>query len=93
MDWKSLRVLVTELWTLLHRWQKVASYLNASVAEAAGLQGCVDHEEVWRGALVIREKKVGTFVCLGKTHSLPLSRTKCCASVPCEWPDRISIPK
>lgn len=43
----------------LHRWQKVASYLNASVAEMSGLDGCVDHEEVWRGALVIREKKVG----------------------------------
>lgn len=53
---------------LLHRWHKVASYLDASVTDSAGLQGCVDHEEVWRGALVIREKKVGAFECWGQTH-------------------------
>lgn len=41
----------------------MASYLNASVAEASGLDGCLDHEEVWRGALVVRERKVGASAC------------------------------
>ncbi|XP_072317103.1 mdm2-binding protein isoform X2 [Eucyclogobius newberryi] len=38
-------------------WQKVASYLSADLVEPAALDSCVDHREMWRGGLVIREKK------------------------------------
>lgn len=38
-------------------WQQVASYLSASLVEPAKLDSCVDHREMWRGSLVIREKK------------------------------------
>lgn len=38
----------------------MASYLSASLMEPADLDSCIDHGELWRGALVIREKKVGT---------------------------------
>lgn len=40
------------------RWQKVASYLSAGLVEPAELDACIDHRELWRGALLIREKKV-----------------------------------
>lgn len=71
----SLYVVVTELQTFLHRWKKVASYLKASTTESANLDDCVNLDEVWRGALVIREKKVG--------HLLPNAHfhRKCCTSV------------
>lgn len=39
-------------------WQKVASYLSAGLVAPADLDSCVDHREVWRGGLIIREKKV-----------------------------------
>lgn len=42
------------------RWQKAASYLSAGLVEPADLDGCIDCREVWRGGLVIREKKVRT---------------------------------
>ena len=42
----------------LPRWQKAASYLSASLVEPANLDSCIDHRELWRGGLVIREKKV-----------------------------------
>lgn len=42
------------------RWQKMASYLCATMMEPAELKNCIDHRELWRGSLVIREKKVGT---------------------------------
>lgn len=51
----------------------MATYLNASMTNVASLDDCIDPKEVWRGALVIREKKVRTCVCRGK---------KCCASAP-----------
>ncbi|KAK2844329.1 hypothetical protein Q5P01_010988 [Channa striata] len=38
-------------------WQKAASYLSAGLVEPAGLDGCIDSKEVWRGSLLIREKK------------------------------------
>ncbi|KAJ3598089.1 hypothetical protein NHX12_001603 [Muraenolepis orangiensis] len=38
-------------------WQKVASSLSAAVVAPAELDGCIDHREQWRGALLIREKK------------------------------------
>ncbi|KAM4633825.1 mdm2-binding protein [Polymixia lowei] len=38
-------------------WQKVASYLSAGVVEPADLDSCIDHREMWRGGLLIREKK------------------------------------
>ncbi|XP_059196149.1 mdm2-binding protein [Centropristis striata] len=38
-------------------WQKAASYLSGSLVEPADLHSCIDHREVWRGGLVIREKK------------------------------------
>lgn len=36
----------------------MASYLNAAVVMTSDLVDCVDHNELWRGSLVIREKKV-----------------------------------
>ncbi|XP_063734700.1 mdm2-binding protein isoform X2 [Eleginops maclovinus] len=38
-------------------WQKAASYLSAALVEPADLHSCLDHRELWRGGLVIREKK------------------------------------
>ncbi|KAM9353128.1 mdm2-binding protein [Symphorus nematophorus] len=38
-------------------WQKAASYLRASLVEPTVLDSCIDHRELWRGGLVIREKK------------------------------------
>ncbi|XP_041798736.1 mdm2-binding protein isoform X2 [Chelmon rostratus] len=38
-------------------WQKAASYLSASLVEPADKDSCIDHREVWRGGLAIREKK------------------------------------
>ncbi|XP_056300611.1 mdm2-binding protein [Pseudoliparis swirei] len=38
-------------------WQKAASYLSAGLVEPADLHSCMDHRELWRGSLVIREKK------------------------------------
>uniref|UniRef100_UPI0037E8F905 mdm2-binding protein n=1 Tax=Semicossyphus pulcher TaxID=241346 RepID=UPI0037E8F905 len=38
-------------------WQKAASYLSASLVAPADLESCISHRELWRGGLVIREKK------------------------------------
>ncbi|XP_070768501.1 mdm2-binding protein [Enoplosus armatus] len=38
-------------------WQKAASYLSAGLVEPADLDSCMDHRELWRGGLVVREKK------------------------------------
>ncbi|KAF1387670.1 hypothetical protein PFLUV_G00082350 [Perca fluviatilis] len=38
-------------------WQKAASYLSAGLVEPADLHNCMDHRELWRGGLVIRERK------------------------------------
>ncbi|XP_042346200.1 mdm2-binding protein [Plectropomus leopardus] len=38
-------------------WQKAASLLSASLVEPANIPSCMGHRELWRGGLVIREKK------------------------------------
>ncbi|XP_055019530.1 mdm2-binding protein isoform X2 [Boleophthalmus pectinirostris] len=38
-------------------WKRVASYLSAGLVEPSALDSCIDHKEVWRGGLLIREKK------------------------------------
>ncbi|CAB1456555.1 unnamed protein product [Pleuronectes platessa] len=38
-------------------WQKAASYLSAGLVEPNDLDVCIDHKELWRGGLMIREKK------------------------------------
>nr|XP_057941633.1 mdm2-binding protein isoform X2 [Doryrhamphus excisus] len=38
-------------------WRKMASYLSAGVVESAELRSCIDPSEMWRGGLVVREKK------------------------------------
>ncbi|KAF7665177.1 hypothetical protein LDENG_00151960 [Lucifuga dentata] len=46
-------------------WQKAACYLSADLVEPADLDSCIDHRELWRGGLVIREKKDGANRSLG----------------------------
>uniref|UniRef100_A0A672YAX2 MDM2 binding protein n=1 Tax=Sphaeramia orbicularis TaxID=375764 RepID=A0A672YAX2_9TELE len=54
--WHAARIsVVTEHTT---GWQKAASYLSAGLVAPAELDSCIDHREMWRGGLVIREKKV-----------------------------------
>ncbi|XP_031709319.1 mdm2-binding protein [Anarrhichthys ocellatus] len=73
-------------------WQKAASYLSASLVEPGDLHTCMDPRELWRGGLVIREKKyvitllffsssspLCLFVCF--LISLFLSSTLLCLSV------------
>ncbi|XP_056142591.1 mdm2-binding protein [Lampris incognitus] len=38
-------------------WQKTASYLSANLVDSADLDSCIDTRELWRGGLLIREKK------------------------------------
>lgn len=38
----------------------MASYLGATLLDLVDWESCIDYRELWRGALVIREKKVGT---------------------------------
>ncbi|XP_054638448.1 mdm2-binding protein isoform X2 [Dunckerocampus dactyliophorus] len=38
-------------------WRKTASYLSAGLVESAELKSCIDPSEMWRGGLVVREKK------------------------------------
>ncbi|XP_041842741.1 mdm2-binding protein [Melanotaenia boesemani] len=53
-------------------WQKAASSLCAGLVEPAGLLGCIDHKEIWRGGLVIREKKYVSELCFdGLSLRLP----------------------
>lgn len=42
------------------RWQRAASYLSANLVDPSDLDTCISHRELWRGGLVIREKKVIT---------------------------------
>uniref|UniRef100_A0A7N6AY75 MDM2 binding protein n=1 Tax=Anabas testudineus TaxID=64144 RepID=A0A7N6AY75_ANATE len=39
-------------------WQKAASHLSAGLVEPADLDSCIDSKELWRGSLVVRERKV-----------------------------------
>ncbi|XP_047217330.1 mdm2-binding protein [Girardinichthys multiradiatus] len=41
----------------INGWEKVASCLNAGLIESADPLNWIDHRELWRGGLVIREKK------------------------------------
>ncbi|CAL1610786.1 unnamed protein product [Knipowitschia caucasica] len=53
--WHSAQVtVVTQYFSI---WQKVALYLNAGLVESAALDRCVDHREMWRGGMIVREKK------------------------------------
>ncbi|KAM9852150.1 mdm2-binding protein [Aulostomus maculatus] len=38
-------------------WQKAASYLGAGLVDPADLGSCIDPCELWRGGLLVREKK------------------------------------
>ncbi|XP_074539642.1 mdm2-binding protein [Halichoeres trimaculatus] len=38
-------------------WQKTASYLSAGLVEPSNLDACINPRELWRGGLVVREKK------------------------------------
>ncbi|XP_029958747.1 mdm2-binding protein [Salarias fasciatus] len=38
-------------------WQRVASSLGAGLVDPAELSSCIDRTELWRGALLVREKK------------------------------------
>ncbi|XP_069549320.1 mdm2-binding protein [Brachyistius frenatus] len=38
-------------------WQKAASSLGAGLVGPADLDSCIDYREIWRGGLVVREKK------------------------------------
>ncbi|XP_049585493.1 mdm2-binding protein [Syngnathus scovelli] len=38
-------------------WQKTASFLNAGLLESTELTSCINANELWRGGMVIREKK------------------------------------
>uniref|UniRef100_A0A3Q3GI84 MDM2 binding protein n=1 Tax=Labrus bergylta TaxID=56723 RepID=A0A3Q3GI84_9LABR len=42
-------------------WQNTASYLSAGLMAPSDLDVCISHQELWRGSLVIREKKVIVF--------------------------------
>ncbi|XP_029360608.1 mdm2-binding protein [Echeneis naucrates] len=60
-------------------WQKAASYLSAGLLEPADLDTCINHKEIWRGGLVIRERKFlselrfdGFSLCSSADH-LPVS--------------------
>ncbi|KAL0963376.1 hypothetical protein UPYG_G00305560 [Umbra pygmaea] len=44
------------------RWKKQASYLSASIVEPSCLDSCVDDRELWRGGVLIREKKFASEV-------------------------------
>nr|XP_020464066.1 mdm2-binding protein [Monopterus albus] len=38
-------------------WQKAAAHLSAGLVDPAELDSCLDNKELWRGSLVVREKK------------------------------------
>uniref|UniRef100_A0A3B4F402 MDM2 binding protein n=1 Tax=Pundamilia nyererei TaxID=303518 RepID=A0A3B4F402_9CICH len=39
-------------------WQKMASSISAALVKLADLDSCIDSKEMWRGSLLVREKKV-----------------------------------
>ena len=43
----------------------MAASLSATVVGPAEMDSCLDHKEQWRGALLIREKKVSCLSYLG----------------------------
>uniref|UniRef100_A0A673ZPT0 MDM2 binding protein n=1 Tax=Salmo trutta TaxID=8032 RepID=A0A673ZPT0_SALTR len=46
-------------------WQKPASNLSARVVDPRSIMTCIDERELWRGGVLIREKKVRLFSALG----------------------------
>ncbi|XP_005935018.1 mdm2-binding protein [Haplochromis burtoni] len=38
-------------------WQKMASSISAALVKLADLDSCIDSKEMWRGSLLVREKK------------------------------------
>ncbi|XP_026229026.1 mdm2-binding protein [Anabas testudineus] len=44
-------------------WQKAASHLSAGLVEPADLDSCIDSKELWRGSLVVRERKYVSELC------------------------------
>ncbi|XP_077431912.1 mdm2-binding protein isoform X1 [Vanacampus margaritifer] len=54
-SWHSAKItLVTQHMT---GWQKIASYLGAGLLESTELTSCINASELWRGGLLVREKK------------------------------------
>ncbi|KAF0045223.1 hypothetical protein F2P81_001752 [Scophthalmus maximus] len=53
--WHAAQISVVTQYT--DGWQKAASYLSAGLVVPSDLDVCVDHKELWRGGLVIRERK------------------------------------
>ncbi|KAM4735317.1 mdm2-binding protein isoform 2-T2 [Anableps anableps] len=54
-SWKAAKInIVTQN---INGWEKVASSLSAGLIDPADLLSSIDYREVWRGGLVIREKK------------------------------------
>lgn len=53
--WHNAHITVVTQHTTV--WQKVASYLSADLEEPTALSNCIDHREIWRGGLYVREKK------------------------------------
>ncbi|XP_034142800.1 mdm2-binding protein isoform X2 [Esox lucius] len=58
--WHSAKVtMVTDHHT---GWKKPASYLSARVIDPSVLETCIDERELWRGGILIREKKFASEV-------------------------------
>ncbi|XP_062320840.1 mdm2-binding protein isoform X2 [Osmerus eperlanus] len=53
--WHSGKVTIVTEHTV--GWQKSASYLSASLMDPSAVETCIDENELWRGGLLIREKK------------------------------------
>ncbi|XP_061772132.1 mdm2-binding protein isoform X2 [Nerophis ophidion] len=54
--WHSAKITVITQHTA--GWRKTASYLSAGLVDSAELRSCIDPSEMWRGGLMVREKKV-----------------------------------
>ncbi|XP_061919359.1 mdm2-binding protein isoform X2 [Entelurus aequoreus] len=53
--WHSAKITVITQHTA--GWRKTASYLSAGLVDSAELRSCIDPSEMWRGGLMVREKK------------------------------------
>uniref|UniRef100_W5MS83 MDM2 binding protein n=1 Tax=Lepisosteus oculatus TaxID=7918 RepID=W5MS83_LEPOC len=64
------------------QWQKTATYLSAHILDPQNLGSCIDVEEIWRGNILIREKKFASEVRFGGF---------CLKNVPCDtWSSILS---
>ncbi|XP_068179800.1 mdm2-binding protein [Antennarius striatus] len=59
--WHSAKIVIVTQHT--KGWQKTASYLSADLVESTDLESCIDCRELWRGGLLIREKKHVSELC------------------------------